>query len=137
VTWATKLAGVSLVQERLDEAKVFYGDVFGLQAVHEDESNAVFKIGETVVHLLDVEAAPNLLGPGAIAAPSAGHRVQLRSRSTTSTTSVGGSRSAASAYSAARWTGHGGSARRTSKIRAGTSGRCGAISPEAVPSDVP
>jgi lactoylglutathione lyase len=30
-----------------------------------------------VVHLLDVEAAPNLLGPGAIAAPSAGHWVQL------------------------------------------------------------
>jgi catechol 2,3-dioxygenase-like lactoylglutathione lyase family enzyme len=77
VTWATKLAGVSLVQERLDDAKVFYADVFGLQAVHEDESNAVFKIGETVVHLLDVEAAPDLLGPGGIAAPSAGHRVQL------------------------------------------------------------
>jgi catechol 2,3-dioxygenase-like lactoylglutathione lyase family enzyme len=77
VTWATKLAGVSLVQERLDDAKTFYADVFGLQAVHEDESNAVFKIGETVIHLLDVAAAPNLLGPGAIAAPSAGHRVQL------------------------------------------------------------
>lgn len=65
------------MQERLDQTKVFYANVFGLQAVHENESNAVFKIGETVVHLLDVEAAPNLLGPGAIAAPSAGHRVQL------------------------------------------------------------
>ena len=77
MTWATKLASVTLVQERLDEAKMFYADVFELQAVHEDESNAVFKIGETVVHLLDVGAAPNLLGPDAIAAPSAGHRVQL------------------------------------------------------------
>ena len=76
MTWATKLAGVTLVQERLDEAKMFYADVFELQVLHEAESNAVFKIGKTVVHLPDVEAAPNLLGPGAIAAPSAGHRVQ-------------------------------------------------------------
>jgi lactoylglutathione lyase len=77
VTWATKLAGVTLVQERLDEAKAFYSEVFELAAVFEDESNAVFKIGETVVHLLDVGAAPNLIGPGPVAAPSAGHRVQL------------------------------------------------------------
>jgi lactoylglutathione lyase len=77
VTWATKLAGVTLVQEQLDEAKAFYSEVFELAAVFEDESNAVFKIGETVVHLLDVGAAPNLIGPGPVAAPSAGHRVQL------------------------------------------------------------
>ena len=77
MTWATKLAGVTLVQERLDEAKAFYTEVFELQAAFEDESNAVFKIGETIVHLLNVGAAPDLLGPGAIAAPSAGHRVQL------------------------------------------------------------
>jgi catechol 2,3-dioxygenase-like lactoylglutathione lyase family enzyme len=77
VTWATKLAGVSLVQERLDEAKAFYTEVFELQAVFEDENNAVFKIGETVVHLLRIGAAPDLIGPGAVAAPSAGHRAQL------------------------------------------------------------
>ena len=77
MTWATKLASVTLVQLRLDDAKMFYADLFELHAVHEDESNAVFKIGETVVHLLDVGAPPNLLGPDAIAAPSAGHRVQL------------------------------------------------------------
>ncbi len=77
MTWATKLAGVTLVQEGLDEAKAFYTEVFELQAVFEDESNAVFKIGETIVHLLDVGAAPDLIGPGAVAAPSAGHRAQL------------------------------------------------------------
>ena len=77
MTWATKLAGVTLVQERLDEAKAFYTEVFELQAAFEDESNVVFKIGETIVHLLDVRAASNLIGPGAVAAPSAGHRVQL------------------------------------------------------------
>lgn len=77
MTWATKLAGVTLVQERLEEAKTFYTEAFELQAAYEDETNAVFKVGDTVIHLLDVAAAPNLLGPGAIAAPSAGHRVQL------------------------------------------------------------
>ena len=77
MTWATKLAGVTLVQERLDEAKAFYTEVFELQAAFEDEHNVVFKIGETILHLLDVRAAPNLIGPGAVAAPSAGHRVQL------------------------------------------------------------
>ena len=39
-------------------------------------------IGETVVHLLGVTAALNLLGPGAIAAPSAGHRGHGVSRAT-------------------------------------------------------
>jgi lactoylglutathione lyase len=77
VTWATKLAGVTLVQEQLDEAKAFYTEVFELRPAFEDESNAVFKIGETIVHLLDVGAAPDLIGPGPVAAPSAGHRAQL------------------------------------------------------------
>jgi catechol-2,3-dioxygenase len=77
VTWATKLAGVTLVQERLDEAKAFYAEVFELQAAFEDERNAVFKIGETIIHLLDVGAAPNLIGPGAVAAPAAGPRAPL------------------------------------------------------------
>jgi lactoylglutathione lyase len=80
VTWATNFSGVTLVQERLDEAKAFYKEVFELQALHEDESNAVFKLGGTVVHLLDIAAAPDLIGPGAVAAPSAGHRVQLTIR---------------------------------------------------------
>ena len=77
MTWATKLAGVSLVQERLAEAKAFYTEVFELQAVFEDEDNVVFKIGETVVHLLGAGAAPDLIGPGPVAAQSAGHRAQL------------------------------------------------------------
>ena len=77
MTWATKLAGVTLVQERLNEAKAFYTEVFELQAAFEDKSNAVFKIGETILHLLDVAAAPDLIGPGTVAVPSAGHRVQL------------------------------------------------------------
>jgi lactoylglutathione lyase len=77
VTWATKLAGVSLVQERLAEAKAFYTEVFELQALFEDGDNVVFKIGETVVHLLGAQAAPNLIGPGPVAAQSAGHRAQL------------------------------------------------------------
>jgi catechol 2,3-dioxygenase-like lactoylglutathione lyase family enzyme len=77
VTWATKLAGVSLVQERLVDAKAFYTEVFELQAVFEDEDNVVFKIGETVVHLLGAVAAPDLIGPGPVAAQSAGHRAQL------------------------------------------------------------
>ena len=77
MTWATKLAGVSLVQERLAEAKAFYTEVFELRSVFEDEDNVVFKIGETVVHLLGAQAAPNLIGPGPVAAQSAGHRAQL------------------------------------------------------------
>jgi catechol 2,3-dioxygenase-like lactoylglutathione lyase family enzyme len=77
MTWATKLAGVTLVQERLDQAKAFYSEVFELQAAYEDERNVVFKIDNTVLHLLDVAAAPDLIGPGPVAAPSAAHRAQL------------------------------------------------------------
>ncbi len=77
MTWATSIAGVTLVQEKLDDAKAFYVKVFELQALYEDETDAVFKIGDTVVHLVDAGAAPELIGPGGVAAPSAGHRVQL------------------------------------------------------------
>ena len=59
MTWATKLVGVSLVQERLAEAKAFYTEVFELRSVFEDEDNVVFKIGETVVHLLGARACWN------------------------------------------------------------------------------
>lgn len=77
MTWAAKLSGVTLVQERLDEAKRFYGEVFELHVAFEDENNVVFKIGGTILHLLDVRAAPALIGPGPVAAPSAAHRAQL------------------------------------------------------------
>jgi catechol 2,3-dioxygenase-like lactoylglutathione lyase family enzyme len=77
VTWANSFAGVTLVQEQLDDAKTFYAEAFELQPLHADDSNVVFKIGETIVHLLEVGAAPELIGPGAIAPPSGGHRVQL------------------------------------------------------------
>ena len=68
----------------------------------------MFKLGGDVVHLLDIAAAPDLIGPGAVAAPSAGHRVQL----TVQVEDVDGlcrqlGQRGVRILSAARWTGPG------------------------------
>lgn len=77
MTWATKLAGVSLLEEHLDEAKAFYTGAFELEPLFEDENTVVFKIGETILHLMGANAAPGLLGPDGAAEPGAGHRSYL------------------------------------------------------------
>jgi len=63
--------------EDLEAARRFYGEVFGLPVVFEDESSAVFRFGETLVNLLAVTEAPELVAPAAVARPDAGVRFQL------------------------------------------------------------
>ena len=72
-----RLATVTLFVEDLDAARQFYVDVFGLPVVFEDDDSAVFKFGGTVVNLLKVEAALELVDPARVGTPDAGVRFQL------------------------------------------------------------
>ena len=71
------VGAITLFVEDLQRAKSFYRDVFDLPAVWEDESSAVFKLDNTVINVLDVSAAPELIKPGAVAGPGAGSRFML------------------------------------------------------------
>ena len=71
------VGAITLFVEDLQRAKSFYRDVFDLPVVWEDENSAVFKLDNTVINLLDVSAAPELIEPGAVADPEAGSRFML------------------------------------------------------------
>ena len=76
-SWASALWAITLFEEDLPAAKRFYEEVFGLPAVFADDSSAVFRFGETLVNLLDVTGAPELVAPAPVAAPDGGVRAQL------------------------------------------------------------
>jgi catechol 2,3-dioxygenase-like lactoylglutathione lyase family enzyme len=75
--WPGGIAAVTLFVEDLDAARTFYREVFGLPVTFEDPNSAVFSFGSTVINLLDVSAAPGLIGPAPVAEPAAGCRFQF------------------------------------------------------------
>ncbi len=75
--WPGTIGAITLFVEDLDAAKSFYQEVFGLPVVYEDENSAVFNFGETLVNLLRVSEAPDLVAPATVAAPQAGVRHQF------------------------------------------------------------
>jgi catechol 2,3-dioxygenase-like lactoylglutathione lyase family enzyme len=71
------LGAVTLFVEDLASAKAFYQGVFGLEIMFEDEQSVAFDFGNTIVNVLTVPAAHDLIQPGAVAAPGAGARAQF------------------------------------------------------------
>jgi catechol 2,3-dioxygenase-like lactoylglutathione lyase family enzyme len=75
--WPGPIAAVTLFVEDLAEARTFYTDVLELPVHFEDPESAVFVFGETLVNLLAVAAAPELVQPARVAARDSGVRMQL------------------------------------------------------------
>ena len=76
-SWPGAIGAITLFVEDLDAAKRFYGEVFGLPVKFEDADSAVFDFGNTLVNLLQVAAAPELIAPCAVAGRDAGARGQF------------------------------------------------------------
>ena len=76
-TWPGAISAITLFVENLPAAKQFYQDVFGLPVYFEDDNSAVFRFPNTVINLLAVGEAPELIAPAAVAPPDAGSRLQL------------------------------------------------------------
>ena len=72
--WPKGLAAITLFVEDLAAARQFYREVFGLPVVYEDPVSAVFKFGNTLVNLLNVSEAPELIQPAQVASREAGAR---------------------------------------------------------------
>jgi catechol 2,3-dioxygenase-like lactoylglutathione lyase family enzyme len=72
--WPGAIATITLFVEDLEGCKAFYQRAFGLQVTFEDPDSAVFRFGDTLVNLLKVSAAPELIEPARVAARDAGSR---------------------------------------------------------------
>jgi catechol 2,3-dioxygenase-like lactoylglutathione lyase family enzyme len=73
--WPKAIDAITLFVEDLAAAKQFYGDVFGLPIYHEDDNSAVFKFGETLINLLKITEADELISPAVVASREAGSRM--------------------------------------------------------------
>ncbi len=75
--WPTGISTITLFAEDLEATKSFYQDVFGLGIVFGDDASAVFDFGNTLVNLLRVESAPELIVPARVGEIGAGPRALL------------------------------------------------------------
>jgi catechol 2,3-dioxygenase-like lactoylglutathione lyase family enzyme len=72
--WNPSLSAITLFVEDLPEAKQFYGKVFGLPIFYEDDNSAVFKFGSTLINLLKITEADELIRPAKVAGHESGSR---------------------------------------------------------------
>ena len=72
-----KIMAITLFTEDLGRSKEFYTGVFGLPVHYEDADSAVFMFGETMVNVLRVSNAPELIAPARVGGPDAGARAQF------------------------------------------------------------
>ena len=75
--WPKGISAITLFVEDLAATKAFYQEVFGLPVLQEDEASAVFNFRTTLINLLKVEEAPELIDPAPIAPLEAGSRFQF------------------------------------------------------------
>jgi catechol 2,3-dioxygenase-like lactoylglutathione lyase family enzyme len=71
------VGAITLFVEDARRSQSFYEKVFGLPVIWEDEDSAVLKFENTIVNLLRVPAARELIDPAAVASSEAGARFQL------------------------------------------------------------
>ena len=71
------VGAITLFVEDPQRSKSFYEDVFDLSPIYEDDDSAAFKFENTIVNLLKIAAARDLIKPGAVASRWAGSRFQL------------------------------------------------------------
>jgi lactoylglutathione lyase len=71
------VGAITLFVEDSRRSKGFYQDVFGLPVHFEDQNSVVFKFDNLLINLLDMRAAHDLIGPGAVGGGESGSRFQL------------------------------------------------------------
>jgi len=71
------VGAITLFVEDPRRSQSFYEKVFALPVIWEDEDSAVFQFDNTLVNLLKMSAARELIEPGSAASREAGSRFQL------------------------------------------------------------
>jgi catechol 2,3-dioxygenase-like lactoylglutathione lyase family enzyme len=75
--WPGGITAITLFVEDLDATKAFYQRAFGLPVHYEDDASAVFRFETTLVNLLKVAEAPELIAPAPVGGADAGARFQF------------------------------------------------------------
>jgi catechol 2,3-dioxygenase-like lactoylglutathione lyase family enzyme len=73
----TSVGAITLFVEDTQRAKAFYEEVFGAEAIYEDESSVAFRFDNLIVNLLSRPAAHELIEPGKVGEAADGARFQL------------------------------------------------------------
>ena len=73
-SWPKGIRAITLFVEDLEAAKHFYQKAFGLPVTFEDGNSAVFKFGNTLINLLKITAAEELIEPAKVASRGSGSR---------------------------------------------------------------
>jgi hypothetical protein len=66
------LDAITMFVEDLERAKLFYQSVFDGPLIFEDANSAVFQFENTIINLLKVAAAHDLIAPAVVASRDAG-----------------------------------------------------------------
>jgi catechol 2,3-dioxygenase-like lactoylglutathione lyase family enzyme len=72
--WPQSIYAITLFVEDLAAARSFYQAAFGLPVIYEDTNSAVFKFGGTLINLLKISQADELIAPAKVASSEAGSR---------------------------------------------------------------
>ena len=72
--WANNLFAVTIFAENLAEMGEFYDRVFELPRVFEGETSIVYRFEKTMINIIDIGGAPELIEPAPVAGPSSGAR---------------------------------------------------------------
>ncbi len=73
--WPNSIGAITLFVEDLAASKAFYLKVFGLPVVFENDDSVVFKIGATLINLLLISQANELIEPAKVGTRDAGPRM--------------------------------------------------------------
>jgi lactoylglutathione lyase len=71
---------ITFFVEDLPATKTFYTHVFGSEIVYQDDVSAVLKLDNLMINLLQIQRAPTLVVPIAVAGPEHGARLLLTIR---------------------------------------------------------
>jgi lactoylglutathione lyase len=74
---ATGIGAITLFTEDLPASRAFYADVFGLDTVFEDDVSVAFTFGGTIINVLAVSAAAELVAPATVGVPGGGPRLEF------------------------------------------------------------
>ncbi|MGY3316999.1 VOC family protein [Arthrobacter sp. TE12232] len=75
--WPRGIHAITLFVENLATTRSFYEEVFRLPLIFEDDVSAVFKFENTLINLLTISEAPELIQPATVANVEAGVRLQF------------------------------------------------------------
>src|SRR5262245_43677337 len=61
--WPGGISAITVLVEDLDACRTFYAEVFGVDPIFSDDQSSAYRFGATIVNLLDVRAADELVAP--------------------------------------------------------------------------